>query len=66
MPEPSQLTDEQRRELEDMETRLKALRLEARVLKRSGHPGVKAEGVLAEAHINDQLAWIRGELSKDA
>lgn len=65
MPEPTQLSEEQRRELEDMETRLKALRLEARALKRSGHPGVKAEGTRSEAYIDDQLAWVRGELSKD-
>jgi hypothetical protein len=58
------LTDEQRREYEDMETRLKALRLEARELKRSGNPAVKAEGAKSLAYIEDQLAWVRSELSK--
>lgn len=52
-------------ELEDMATRLKALRLEARRLTKSGHPGVRAEAKRAGAYINDQLAWIRAQLSKE-
>lgn len=53
---PPQHREEYQAELEDMETRLKALRLEARALARSGNPAVRAEGKRAEAKCNDDLA----------
>ena len=61
-PTPTRVS---REELEDMATRLKAIRLEARGLARSGNPAVRAEGKAAVAHCDDQLAWIRAELSKE-
>lgn len=52
-------------ELEDWETQLKALRIEARKLAKSGHPGVAAEGRRAEAKCDEDLAWVRSQLSKE-
>lgn len=52
-------------QLEDMSTRLKALRLEARKLGRSGNPAVAAEGKRAEAKCDEDLAWVRSQLSKE-
>ena len=65
MPEPTQLSPEQVAQLEEMLGELKGLRQGARELKRSGNPAVKAEGVKALAHIEDQIQWVTAQLSKE-
>jgi len=61
----SPMEDVTRREdLEEMLAELKGLRLGARVLKRSGNPEVRAEGERALTHIEDEIQWVLGQLSK--
>lgn len=61
---PQAVDDTQREDLEEMLSELKGLRLGARGLIRSGNPEVRAEGEKALMHIEDQIHWIRGQLSK--
>lgn len=51
--------------LEESLAKLYDLRLEARELKRSGHPGARAEGIKAEAQATDHIRWVREQMSKE-
>lgn len=53
------------KQLEESLAKLYDLRLEARELKRSGHPGARAEGIKAEAEATDHIRWVRQQMSKE-
>jgi hypothetical protein len=50
---------------EQMIEELKEMRLEARQLTKSGHPGVRAEALRHLANAEDDLRWLRAQLSKE-
>lgn len=57
--------EDQIKELEKLLAEMKAIRLEARRLTRSGHPGVRAEGLAALAKAEDNIRWIHHELAEE-
>lgn len=61
-PAPKVDVEALQRGVEEMQT----LRLEAKELARSGHPGVRAEGKRAVQECNENLAWLRAQLAKEA
>lgn len=54
-----------REELEQMLGELKGLRIEARQLTKSGHPGVRAEAFSSVAKLDSEIRWINHKLSKE-
>jgi hypothetical protein len=50
---------------ERMIEELKEIRLEARRLTKSGHPGVRAEALRHLANAEDDLRWLKAQLSKE-
>ena len=50
--------------LEALLTQMKSIRIEARRLTRSGHPGVQAQGLKALAQAEDNIRWLKEELAR--
>lgn len=51
--------------LERMLEELKVIRIDARKLTKSGHPGVRAEALRHLANAEDDIRWLKRQLSKE-
>lgn len=68
LPAPSLVarpSDEEIENLEQLLAELRAIRLEARRLARSGNPAVAAEGKRALAQCREQILWIHSQLEDE-
>jgi hypothetical protein len=69
LPEPIYVSTPERRdqkELERMLEELKTIRIDARRLTKSGHPGVRAEALRHLANAEDDIRWLKSQLAKEA
>jgi hypothetical protein len=65
---PKQLFPKQDTPVEELERMLEELmdiRIRARRLTKSGHPGVRAEALRFLANAEDDIRWLKTQLSKE-